>query len=174
MSVMFITILLQMILTNALCALSQALDLRWLETRVKTRTLEIIHHYGIHIPCLMPGSTPSDAGDFYRYIPWYDVAFCPRRVAHAILDMRVLPTNGVNKEAFIAELVDEMETLMVDITAGKHTDDVAATLGNGKRMHRTNSFSHILLKATVLNFSLFPVAYIFSAISKQHIDENMN
>jgi phenylalanine ammonia-lyase len=123
--------LLQMILTNALCALTQALDLRWLERRVKTMAAKILDQHGVRVPTQF--YTSYETSDIWRFVPWYDVAYRPQRVVARILQTMAPPTNGFSKDAFVQDLVGEMEALMVDVNAGRFTDEVALTLGEGTR-----------------------------------------
>lgn len=124
--------LLQMMLTNALCALCQAVDLRWLERRVKNDANKIIERYNIHLPEVKLSSvTKESSATLWYFAPWYDVVFSPRRVANTILEQRVAPTNGIDKEKFVEEFVTEMKQLVGDLTGGKFTDEVAQLLGKG-------------------------------------------
>ena len=123
-----------MILTNALCALSQALDLRWLEVIVRSKITNLVDRSGIKLPTFTPpGSTVNAGGDLWGFIPWYDAAYCPQRVAGLILDARLEPINHINRNEFVAEVVTEMEQLMADVSSGKFIGEVAATAGTGNK-----------------------------------------
>jgi hypothetical protein len=122
-----------MILTNALCALSQALDLRWLEVRTRSKLAQIIDSHSIKMPeTKIPGAPAAAAGgDLWGIVPWYDAVYCPRRVAGIIMDCKVSPTNHINRENFVAEMAADMEQLMADLSGGKFVQEIAETSGTG-------------------------------------------
>ena len=121
-----------MILTNALCALSQALDLRWLEANVRSRVMQLVQRHSITLPDYKPpGSTSTTGDDLWGFIPWYDAAYCPQRVAGIILDSRLGPVNHIKRDEFINEMASEMETLMADLSGGKFIQEVTTASGKG-------------------------------------------
>ena len=142
-----------MILTNALCALSQALDLRWLEVIVRSKIMNLVDRSGIVLPTFTPpGSTVNAGGDLWGFIPWYDAAYCPQRVAGLILDARSEPTIHINRDDFVAEVVTEMEQLMADLSSGKFTKEVAATAGIGnKNSHHAAIYKLVLTSMSFHN-----------------------
>jgi hypothetical protein len=131
-SLLLLISVLQMILTNAMCALSQALDLRWLEVKTRSKITQMIDKHGIKMPEFkMAGASGASGGDLWGFIPWYDAAYCPRRVAGVILDNKLSPTNHINREEFISEMAADMEQLMADLSGGKYVQEVAETSGTG-------------------------------------------
>jgi len=100
---------------------------------VRSKIANLVDRSGIKLPTFAPpGSTLTAGGDLWGFIPWYDVAFCPQRVAGLILDARLEPTNHIKRDEFVEEVVTEMEQLMADLSSGKFIEDVAAAAGKGK------------------------------------------
>lgn len=131
-----------MILTNALCALSQALDLRWLEVKTRSKIAQTIDKHNIKMPefKIADASSAASGGDLWGLVPWYDAAYCPRRVAGIIMDNKLSPTNHINREEFVAEMAADMGQLMTDLSSGKYVQEVADTSGTGMQTLRHDAF----------------------------------
>ena len=124
---------LQMILSNAMCAMSQALDLRWLEVKVRSKVTELMDRHGIVMPTNKIVGVPAPTGvDLWGFVPWYDAAYCPRRIAGLILDNQVSTSNRINKDKFVNEFSTEMERLTSDLSSGKYIQEVADASGEGR------------------------------------------
>lgn len=137
--------LLQMMLSNALCAVCQAVELRWLRSQVlevlqdllkkhelpEAGTTPVVQAQGTSIRVNSDDSNSSSI--LLEGTSWYDIAFTPRETGSKI-SAALSKTLVSNHHAFIEELETKMDALMSDVRDGKRVLEIASNLGQGTRL----------------------------------------
>lgn len=113
--------LLQMILTNALCAQCQAIDLRWLEGQV----------VGSFERLLIRCQLTEKMLDSEIPLPWYQLAFNLKGCSSKLESFLV--TRGIHVNGILEEFSSEIDTLTGKMKAGQHVKEVSRCLGKGTR-----------------------------------------
>ena len=109
--------ILQMMIANILCALVQAIDLRWLQGQVESVLRDLFKKF--QIPVKRANQVMS---------PWYEFAFTPEKTAMKLYaDIFEDKANPV----FVQALAAQTENVMNKIGSGQCTSEIAAALGKG-------------------------------------------
>src|SRR6218665_2390914 len=113
--------ILQMMLTNALCAQCQAIDLRWLEGQVIGSLERLL------IRCKLTEKIVNAEIS----LPWYQLAFNLKGCSNKLENFLI--SRGVHVNGVLAEFASEIDTLNDRMRAGQHVKDVATSIGKGRK-----------------------------------------
>jgi phenylalanine ammonia-lyase len=113
----------QMQLTNILRALVQAVELRWVKTRVESTISELLPN----------GSTCVSQAVLFKLVPWYKFFSCPQDAISQVTNE--VPGSDVvhlQSPGFLETIEREMDTLRDGLKSGELVQHIAQDMGQGK------------------------------------------
>lgn len=113
--------ILYMMLTNILVSQAQAIDLRYLQTRVEGCIDKLLEEFHVDRKVIHP-----------TLWPWYNFAFTPEKTAVRVVEN---VENGLDSAVFINKVVQEITSITQQVFTGKHVDIVSEALGKGNKFN---------------------------------------
>ena len=112
----------QMQIVNILLPLCQAVELRWLKSRVETM-----------IEDLVDGFTSVSTAVLFKLLPWYRFFSSSNETVKTMLKDVPSPKNVPDQDTVLAENIrTKMNELKNDLTAGRFVQEIASEMGQGK------------------------------------------
>ena len=111
----------QMQLINILLALVQAVELRWLKTRVESIVSELLPN----------GSTCVNEAVLFKLVPWYKFFSCTQDAIDQVAN-EVPGLDEVPMKSFLETIVGEMDILRSGLKSGEFAQQIAQDMGQGE------------------------------------------
>ena len=114
--------ILQMMVTNIINALIQAIDLRWMKTKVENEIRRILNDCNI-----------EECDIILKLFPWYEFLYLPMETLEKLVtDLpRIRVENGLDLEVLKKLFCSLMEQMYSSLKNGEYTDEVESSLGEG-------------------------------------------
>jgi hypothetical protein len=109
-------------ITNILLSLCQAVELRWIKSRVVAIVEELVSGY-----------TSAGMAVLFKLVPWFRFFCSPEDAVDMMLKDVPGPKNAVGQNnVLVDELSSKMNRIRDALTAGKYVQEIANEMGQGK------------------------------------------